>query len=461
MLLSFFTFIYPNPTGLASRPEMSTGVGGDDTEVASLSLERPALSSSHSSADRRAALGHRSGVSASRASLYPRSRLSSSPVGSPRLPSSAAPAPAPASGRARAFLRLCARLCLPVRVRALAAAGPLFPPVFPPPPSPHPFSSSSRSPAAPHALCGTASPHSSQFGLRALPSPPLFFHFSPTSSPHSRFLEPPSHPSFLGLSPSLPFSFPPARSLALHTPVSLFLLFSVSRLPFSLAPLSFLLPAPLGLGLCIPAASKLSAPCFPCSPFLPLSPPAVSAFLPRLSQLLPGCSSSSAPSPSPPTVSFLCLPFSDSVPSSLSLLLLPPASLSPPRSPFLSPLRLLLSGYPPSPSSHSSSFPLSSFHVSPYTLFQSFLLAPLLLISIPSLSSSFPISLPLSFLSSLNLSPLLSLLQDFSPPLASFPLRLVSQSPCVREAPPLSASRILSRSSEILFFASPSFPLPP
>ncbi|XP_047567472.1 proline-rich protein 36-like [Lutra lutra] len=347
----------------------------------------------------------RPGVSPARAPpALPAALAAGFPRLPPPLPGFPAPPPrARASGRAR--------------------SGRSSRPRLPPPPSAHPFSSS-RSPAVRSRPRTTPlTPLSSGFGAFLS----IFFHVSLTSSPRPSLTPLLSRPP-----PASALLFPAgplARSRSLHTPVFIFLLFSISRLLCSLPPLSFLLPAllsspvPLGFGLCIRAASKLSAPCFPLSlPFLPLSPPAVWAFLPRLPGLLPG-RSSARPS------------ISNSVPSSLSLLLLPPASLSPPRSPFLTPLRLLRSGPPPTPAcllSHLSlPFPLSSFLFFPPTL--SLHLSSLLpccsspSVLSPRFSSPPPSSLSHSFLSLLFESVTSSLLPDFSPPLASFPLHLVFQ----------------------------------
>ena len=128
----------------------------------------------------------------------------------------------------------------------------------------------------------------------------------------------------------------------------------LSCFPSASLPLLGLLPcpAPLGLGLGPLAASQLSAPSCP-SPLGLLTP-----WLSRGSQLLPTAPCRSAPPPfsSPSSLPILsALPsISNSIPRSLSLLLLPPASLSGARVSFLLPLCLLLPGPPPSLSSLSS-----------------------------------------------------------------------------------------------------------
>ncbi|XP_044116040.1 extensin-like [Neovison vison] len=442
-------------TKLVSRPARS----GDQEPADVCSFSRPGTGGARPAP--------RTGVSSREADAFP-SLFSSSGSVAPAVPFPARSRPAP---RARHALRFPSRrACLSLgggRARrseralgcggvwcgcAQARSGRSSRPGFPPPPSAHPFSSS-HSPAVrsrpPHYT-----PHSSQFSSTSL-SPPFP---APGSSPF------PHIPSFSASSRlcSALSCRPLARSLALHTPVFIFLLFSLSRLLCPLPPLSFLLPAllsspvPLGFGLCIRAASKLSAPCFPLSlPFLPLSSPAVWAFLSRLPWLLPG-RSSAWPS------------ISDSVPSSLSLLLLPPASLSPPRSPFLTSLCLLSWGPPPTPAcllSHLSlPFPLSSFVFFPlHFLFIFPLCSPLLLISIPSLPTALlsppPSNLSCSFLSLLFESVTSSLLPDFSPPLASFPLHLVSQcqggpsrlcQPHPLPLPPLLPSPFLKFGADIL-----------
>nr|XP_035924203.1 proline-rich protein 36-like [Halichoerus grypus] len=413
MLLSFFTFIYPNPTG---------DVDGDG------------------------------GRAPATASASARARL---PV--------RAPVPVRARLPVRAPVPVCAR-ARSGRGRAPLPASflPLLPRIPPPPPLALP---PLRTP------CVAQPPLTTHLALLS-----LVFALSPLHPSSSTSLSPPlPTPGSSSLPHTRPFSASPrlcpslshrpARSLStLLSAFFSFSLFPVCSSPFPRFPSFCLLSPPLPRSALAfasrpPASSPLLAS--PSLPFLPLSPPAVSAFLPRLSQLLRAAPPLRTLPFSPdrllplPSIFRLC-PFLSLPPSPSPSLALPATVSFPLPSPPPS-LRV-----PPSPSSHSSSFPPLLIPCFPlHFLFQSFLLAPLLLVSIPSLSSPFPISLPFSFLSSLNLSPLLSLLWDFSPPLASFPLHLVSQCPCVREAPPLSASRILSRSSEILSFASPSFPLPP
>ncbi|XP_053762433.1 protein enabled homolog [Panthera pardus] len=277
-------------------------------------------------------------------------------------------APIGAGPCARTRLSVCARLCLcvrarlPVRVRAPAPAG------GPPPPAsvsdprslPHPFPSPSRSPAAPHCP-----PHSSQRGF--VLSPPHPFSSTPsslTSSPppglHARLAlpAPRSHPSFLGLSPPPPRSIPPARPLA-RSPHSGPPCSCLSSRPLSPLPLPALLPVLPRLGLLVAALAELSLLLCRC----PRSSPSPSA-LPALRLCLltpsglaaPGSLLRSAPSPAlpdrllpPPVFSHAFPSTADSLPSPLSLLLLPQTSFSPPPSP----LSASLSGPPPSLSSRS------------------------------------------------------------------------------------------------------------
>ncbi|XP_078295376.1 uncharacterized protein LOC132689951 [Panthera onca] len=376
----------------------------------------------------------------------------------PPPPAHPTPAPASASGSARACpcqsararapigagpcartrLSVCARLCLcvrarlPVRVRAPAPAG------GPPPPAsvsdprslPHPFPSPSRSPAAPHCP-----PHSSQRGF--VLSPPHPFSSTPSSltSPpppglHVRLAlpAPRSHPSFLGLSPPPPRSIPPARPLA-RSPHSGPPCSCLSSRPLSPLPLPALLPVLPRLGLLIAALAELSLLLCRC----PRSSPSPSA-LPALRLCLltpsglaaPGSLLRSAPSPAlpdrllPPPVFSRAFPStSDSLPSPLSLLLLPQTSFSPPPSP----LSASLSGPPPSLSSRSPFLvPLLISCVSPALSLPFFPPgSPLLLASIPSLPTP-SISLPLSF----SLSPL----PDFSPRTG-----LLSSEPCLPGGP--------------------------
>lgn len=264
----------------------------------------------------------------------------------------------------RAHAPVCVRSPVPLRPRASTCArarpGPCggapsprqcFRPPLPPPPAPQPPLTAPLTLSA--ALCSLlpipflplpplSPPHPLRGSTRAWHSPPLA-HTPPFSA--SLLLRPALSRLLARSLARSPHSGPPCSCL--------------SSRPLSPLPLPALLPVLPRLGLLIAALAELSLVLCRC----PRSSPSPSA-LPALRLCLltpsglaaPGSLLRSAPSPAlpdrlrPPPVFSRAFPStSDSLPSPLTLLLLPQTSFSPPPSP----LSASLSGPPPSLSSRS------------------------------------------------------------------------------------------------------------
>lgn len=395
------------------------------------------------------AAGYEPRARASRPSRCPRSPFSSSPAASPWLPCSAASGPG-LGARARITVRVPGRGCgAAVRKRALAAL-----------PAPVSLRRLPRTPSLPRTL-PRCDPALRTTHLTPLNFLPLLSHLlSPLPAPRPSLTSLLSRPL-----PASALLFPAGRSHARW----------LSTLPYSFFSFS-LFPA-----CCVPFL-RFPSFCLLCSPPLSRSALAFASGPPASSPLLASpFLSLSFPSPLPPSGLFypVCLGCSRAAPPpglpfpTLSHRLSPSFSFPQPRSPrhglLSSPLSACLAGDRPPPQPVFSLisrflFPSPHSFFSPYTFSSSFLFAPLSCSS-PSLLSPLLFSLPppsnlsCSFLSLLFESVTSSLLPDFSPPLASFPLHLVSQcqggpsrlcQPHPLPLPPLLPSPFLKFGADIL-----------